>query len=159
MRTLQLSNSPQLALIDDEDYERVQGYNWKLHRPGSITKKPYVVMKCCINGKDFIMALHHALIGQPITGLTDHRDRNPLNNQKSNLRHCTYRQNAQNVSTKRNGLKGVYFNPRSKRNPWVAQIVVDGRKLWLGSFPTEQQGHEVYCQAATKYFGEFASYG
>jgi len=152
MKTIQLTNSPKVAIVDDEDYERVAWLNWKLHPEG------YACSKNTVNGVAFQILLHHAVIGSPLIGIADHRDRNRLNNQKNNLRYCTYRQNAQNCTARRDGLKGVYFNRRSKANPWVAQIVVDGRKLWLGSFPTEEQGHLAYCQAASQYFGDFACY-
>ncbi len=152
MKTLPLLNSDRVAIVDDDDFERVSTFPWKLHPEG------YAAFRFTVNHRRYYVLLHHAIIGFPIQGLTDHKDGDPLNNQKSNLRHCSYSQNSHNMRTRRDGLKGVYFNKRSRDNPWVAQIVVAGRKNWLGSFPSESQAHTAYCVAAQQHFGNFARF-
>lgn len=89
----------------------------------------------------------------------DHIDNDPLNNQRSNLRIATHRQNVKNRKRHRNnksGFKGVYYNKRAKR--YHAQIRVGGKHIYLGLHDTPEEAHEAYCEAADKYHGEFARY-
>lgn len=88
---------------------------------------------------------------------TDHKDNNPLNNERSNLRVATRSQNNANkrrlAKTKR-PLKGV----QPKGNRWQARLMFNGKNLYLGSFTTPEQAHAAYCEAAKKIFGEFARF-
>jgi hypothetical protein len=63
---------------------------------------------------------------------------------------CNTRRHARNAS----GLKGVHWQPRSRR--WRAQITVGGRQRHLGYFDNPIDAHEAYVAAAEKHFGQFA---
>jgi HNH endonuclease/AP2 domain len=87
----------------------------------------------------------------------DHRDLDRANNRWSNLRRATRSQNVANRRPARNntsGFKGVYRCRASGR--WVARIRKDGRKYYLGRFPTPQGAHAAYMAAARELYGEFA---
>lgn len=89
----------------------------------------------------------------------DHVDGDKTNNRIANLREATPTQNKANAKTHSDnlsGLKGVHWDRRNKRNPYQASIRVDGKLKHLGMFPTAEQAHAAYCEAASKYFGEFA---
>lgn len=58
----------------------------------------------------------------------------------------------------RTGLKGVYCDQRRKNKPWHAQIRVDGKKVYLGSFAASAEAFAAYVAAARKYHGEFARF-
>lgn len=88
---------------------------------------------------------------------TDHKDGNGLNNQRSNLRFATTRQNQCNKRKRKDntsGYVGVYWDKRSEK--WGSQITVNHQHIHLGYFTSKQQAADVYNKAAKKYFGNFA---
>lgn len=87
----------------------------------------------------------------------DHRDLVRSNNAITNLRPSNQSQNLHNIgSPKHNtsGLKGACYSAR--RQHWIAQIAIDGKRHYLGGFSTKEDAHEAYMRAATAAFGEFA---
>lgn len=82
----------------------------------------------------------------------DHKNRTHDDNRFDNLRLATHSQNMGNRKVTRNGLKGVRWN----YNGWQAEIRVEGRRLCLGTYPTELEAHEAYARAAREHRGEFA---
>jgi len=86
----------------------------------------------------------------------DHRDRNKMNNQKTNLRACTQRQNLQNMRSRggTSKYKGVSWN--TEKEKWVAQIRDDkGKKRFLGYHLTENAAYTAWKVAAELYHREF----
>jgi hypothetical protein len=55
------------------------------------------------------------------------------------------------------GLKGIKRSKHGKK--WQARIQVDKKTIHLGAFSTPEEAHQAYCDAAFKYFGEFANPG
>jgi len=89
----------------------------------------------------------------------DHIDREKSNNRFSNLREANNAQNNSNRPAQQNnksGYKGV--SPVNRRLPWVAQIRVAGKSIWLGRFETKELAYAAYCRAAKEHHGEFAHY-
>jgi hypothetical protein len=83
----------------------------------------------------------------------DHIDGNSLNNQKTNLRLVTTSQNARNRETCAvSGSKGVTKNGSG----YMANIWIDGKQKYLGTYPIKSVAEQVYKQAAARYFGEYA---
>lgn len=148
MKKIILSNSNKFALIDDEDYWRVVSHTWYLDKGK--------------NGERILSRINTKLInlGKFILNtieLVDHKDRNPLNNQKENLRKCTYIQNSQNRAVRvdsESGIKGATYDPRTKK--YMVRIKVNKEFIWLGRHDTLEEAAKAYNKAAIKYFGEFA---
>ncbi len=146
--TLRLTKG-QVTILDDEDYAVYSRWRWKaLERVGC-----YYAIRTPQSGGIY---LHRAITACPSGLCVDHIDGDTLNNQRSNLRIATSRQNSQNMK-KRAGssvFKGVHIQPRD--NLWVARIRVNGRALWLGSHHEEVDAARAYDKAAREHFGEFA---
>lgn len=86
----------------------------------------------------------------------EHKDGNPLNNKWVNLRNATQQQNMQNraiSSNNKSRLKGVISHRPGR---WHAQIKMNGKSTYLGSFNCPAAAHFAYVVAAETYFGEFA---
>ncbi len=87
----------------------------------------------------------------------DHIDQNRSNNRLANLRLATKAQNAINSKIRRDntsGLKGVVWD--KTRGLWKAQLGSKNGMRFIGRFPTKDQAHAAYCEAAQREFGEFA---
>lgn len=111
-------------------------------------------------GSAGLVLLHRliaARIGLRIDSLeVDHRDGDPLNNRRLNLRPATSAQNSQNQrlkSSNRSGQKGVSWD--ASRGQWFAKITVNRRQIPLGRFADLSQAAEAYSKAAALHFGEF----
>lgn len=156
------------AIVDLEDYEFLNQYNWNggdTDYPKRKTKDGYVYM-------------HKLLMNASKGQIVDHIDRNPLNVCKSNLRLATPFQNSANFSTRKNKKTitkyvGVFKRTATSSHTningitktwshtyWASDITVNYKKIRLGNFPFTPCGELLaalkYDEAALKYKGEFA---
>jgi len=136
------------AIIDIEDLDKIKGY--RFHK----TNRGYVRG----NTKEY-KYLHHLIIGKPPKGfVTDHKDRNKLNNKRNNLRFITNQQNIMNSNKRKNTsskYKGVCFVKAKKK--WIAQISFNKKIYRLGCFANEKEAAKAYNKKAIEFFGEFAA--
>lgn len=137
----------QYALVDDEDFDKVNEYNWYLLKNGRdlrarglhrITKRQMYMHRLVMNAKpnDFI----------------DHINHDTLDNRKSNLRPCTKQQNCFNQRKRkdsRNKYKGVFYRG------YVMRIVVGSKRIQK-RFDSALEAAKEYDRLARKHFGKFA---
>ena len=80
----------------------------------------------------------------------DHINGNRADNRICNLRDVPMRINIQNkrkpVCTNRTGFLGIRRDPTSIAR-WSAKIVVDGKAVFLGQFPSPEDAHQAYLKA------------
>lgn len=84
----------------------------------------------------------------------DHIDGDPLNNAFTNLRDEPHGVNVRNVvAPNRNNTSG--FRGVSESGPrWQANIRVDGKKKYLGTFDTPEEAYAAYMAAKAEHHGE-----
>ena len=144
------------ARVDDSDFERLSEFNWHLSRR---KKSSFYVARTKYLGsrRSTKVYLHREIMQPPEGKIVDHIDRDVLNNQRSNLRICTYSQNNCNLSPRKNvssRFKGVSFCNTYKK--WLAVLSYDGKELLRKKYDTELEAVRSYNSACLKHHGEFA---
>jgi hypothetical protein len=141
------------ALVDKEDYERLNQYSWRLHE-----------FRCAIrttkkNGKVITIRMHREIMNTPKGMDTDHINGNPLDNRKVNLRICTHQQNSWNVKKHKDGkyrYKGVAFVAHGKRQKrWISQVYCKGKLYRSKYYLTAEEASNWYQLQAKQLFGEY----
>lgn len=152
MKEIKINNSDISAIVDDEDFDRLCHFNYRLNK-NCILRQEWVQSRVPQNRSRLmandIMKDHYHMY--------DHKDRNVFNMSKLNLRVCSVSQNAANrkkLSGTSSKYKGVSFV--SSSSMWRACIRVNGRKINLGNFVFEDDAGKAYDKAAIEKFGEFA---
>lgn len=155
MKTVPLTNSEKVAIVDDCDFERVSAYKWALHVKG------YAYCRFWDGDKLRTIYMHRFLAGATKGDgkEVDHWDHDGLNNRQYNLRVATKAQNKWNMrvdrkEAKTSQFKGVSRHTRDER--WVAHIRIQGKTKYLGLFEDEREAAAAYDTAAKAGFGEFA---
>jgi hypothetical protein len=136
-----------LALIDDEDFPRVELFTWRVREDG------YIQRTWIEGGRTIHELLHRFIMGAHEGELVDHENGDRWDCRKENLRVATLSQNAANrPTTAERAWKGIY--PHGNR--WKARIKLEGQNVYLGSFQTAQEAAYAYDAAAKRLFGDFA---
>ena len=138
------SNTNEEFYFDLEDYDKIKNYTWRKGKRGYA----YAI----INNKYIYM--HKYLTDY---NMTDHINRNKLDNRKENLRETTNFQNLKNQSKKKNSKNnyiGVSWNEKGKN--WRATITYNRKKIHLGYKKNEEEALILRLQAEAKYFKNYA---
>jgi hypothetical protein len=139
----------QVTLVDDEDYEALQGYRWRCSTHG------YAVRSENVDGYERVVTMHRQILDAPRGLVVDHIDGNRLNNTRANLRLATQQQNLRNRGVFRNNqvkIKGV----TAQHGKWHARLQFDRQLLHLGFYDDPQLAALAYDAAARLLFGPFA---
>lgn len=139
------------ALCDMEDLHYLTRFRWTVGSPASGQHYPVTQIG---NVK---VPMHRLVVGY-VGKLkqVDHINRNGFDNRKSNLRICSLSENLKNRDAKRgrSRFKGVWPTESGR---WRAHIKVEGRRISLGTFDTEEQAAAAYDTAAKEHHGKFAA--
>ena len=134
--------------VDDEDFQFLSRFEWKAHFTGDLW-----YARAFIDGHHIRM---HKLLC-PGGWHIDHENGDSLDNQKHNLRKATQSQNMQNQGKRRGGtskFKGVCWD--NKLKGWRAQICLNYKTRYIGTFKQEADAARAYNSQAEKLFGKYA---
>lgn len=147
-----------VAIVDDEDYERVAALKWGALKACGNREQVYAQNYKRIGSKVVALSMHRFIMGNPLGLIVDHIDRNGLNNTRANLRVCTRSENSRNCkpyrrSKSKSRFKGLVFH---KNGRIEARICSHGVTTHIGSFACEEEAARAYDAAALRIHGEFA---
>ncbi|MMZ67947.1 hypothetical protein D1872_305870 [compost metagenome] len=100
MREIPLTQG-KVAIIDDEDFEKVSAYKWCYS-----STIGYAVSRKVVNGKRQPVLMHRLILDAPPGLVTDHINHDKLDNRKANLRLCTRHENNRNMPLRSNNKSG-----------------------------------------------------
>ncbi len=157
MKEIRLTQG-KVALVDDEDFERINLNKWCAHKDGKSGKFYAVRNAKMIRPLRKTIYMAREVINAPDGIGVDHiHFDDTLDNRKSNLRLATSAQNGWNRGKPANntsGFKGVSWFAQTRR--WQAKIKLNGKSIGLGYFDSAESAARAYDESARKYYGEFA---
>lgn len=103
-------------------------------------------------GIDGRLYLAHRLAWLIMTGdwpskKIDHKNVIPNDNRFDNLRDVTQAHNLQNQKKAHKDCESGLLGAYKAGNSWKLEIYTNGKKLYLGTFPTAELAHEAYVAA------------
>lgn len=156
MKKIYLSNGG-YTIVDDDMYDVLSKYKWKCQK-GYATRNAYM-------GKnkegEYIyktISIHSIVLPGKKGFVTDHINRDRLDNRRSNLRLCTNSQNTFNQSPRKDnstGVRGVFFDRRN--NVYYSQITVNRKVYNLGNFKSLAEAYGAYITHSEHFFGEYSN--
>jgi hypothetical protein len=154
MKEVQLSKGF-VAIVDDEDFDELNKRKWYAGKCGN---KIYARADIGPAASRSRLFMHRIILDVTDKKLkVDHVNGNTLDNQKSNLRLASQKENIRNRNGTRigntSGYRGVWFHKINSK--WIAEITVDNKKISLGSFSDKEDAARAFDKAAKLYFGEF----
>lgn len=165
MAEIQLTRG-KITTVDECDVEWLNQWKWQAHFDPTYRGDGNWLARRTLHGQGregYSVYMHRVVLARMLerdlvrSEKVDHRDGNPLNNRRENIRLATHAQNVQN----RKGLlgssspyKGVSWSKRS--GCWIASIKGNGRRVDLGYFDNEHDAARAYDIAARQQYGEFA---
>ena len=154
MKEIKLTQG-QVTLVDDSDFELLNQWKWCVNW-APVAESFYAVRR----EKSSRIQMARVIMNCPKDKIVDHINHNTLDNQKRNLRVCTYSENGRNscsyVGTSK--YKGVSWDKGSRK--WRAAIGLrdvfnQSYKKCLGYFKDEEDAARAYDKAAKEEFEEF----
>ena len=140
-----------IVKIDKNDLEKCSKLTWHYAK-----NKDSKYIQTRIKGK--MIKLHRYIMNMNNSNLVvDHINRNPLDNRKSNLRICSYKENSFNKSIRvdnTSGIPGVSFHKTNKK--WRAKIKYNNLTIHLGYFEDINEALINRRVAEEILFGEYS---
>jgi hypothetical protein len=137
MKKIKLTQN-KYALVDNEDFDYLNQFHWQFDG--------FYAGRCIrINNKKTRIRMHRELVNVSKGLVTDHINKNKLDNRKKNLKICTQSENQKNMKkfiTNKSGVTGVYWD--NERNKWAVQKCFNGKRKMIGRFDELIKAEKVY---------------
>ncbi len=146
-----------VTIVDDIDFECLSNFKWTVYKANGGFYR--VSTRLRINGKSKSLELPGAIMFPPNNMVVDHKNGNPLDNRRVNLRVCTHSENIRNQKVHKDhsiGIKGIYYNGKK----WAVRgITIQGKSKYLGVFDCPLLAKLAYNKELIRLHGEFANFG
>lgn len=119
--------------IDKEKFKELATYSWRLDSVGYASTMV----------KGIPIRMHKILIKAEAGLITDHINRNKLDNRTKNLRIITRQEN--NFNRIGNGIR------KTPQGKWNARIRWNGKEKHIGNYDTKKEAREAYLREKDKY--------
>jgi hypothetical protein len=140
-----------VALVDYSDRDIAESAAWY-----ALTEKHPYVLAHCAGRTLYLHSVIMARLFPEYEGEVDHKNRNPLDNRRQNLRIATRSENCANSRGRgRSQFRGVAWHKRA--NKWVASLRLNKKQIHLGYFSSETAAARAYDVRAKVVHGEFAN--
>lgn len=142
----------QFVTVDDQDHPALSQHRW-CYRSERSGRQGYAVRNAKVDGKWKLVYLHRHLMNPPPGYEVIFLDHDHLNCRRSNLKLVTvpearhyHRVRADSES----GIKGLSFCESSGK--WHAQLRIDGKAVFLGSYESQELAQKVYNDALKEHY-------
>ena len=135
------------CFIDEADIEKISDYNWCT--VSSSSGGPYA-----ISSDKSKVRMHRLILDTPKGLCVDHKNKNTLDNTRSNIHNVTMRENALNRkpdSMSSSEYLGVSWCTRSKK--WLSAMVKNGKRKHIGYYKDEKEAGIARAKAFVDYYG------
>ena len=141
--------------IDLDDYDTIK------NRIGKICINSYGYALGYDRNNDMRLVLIHRLIledrlTQDINEI-DHKNNNPLDNRRTNLRLCTHQENLRNIK-KRSNCSSFYKGVHKKDEKWISRYALNNKRYYIGCYESEEDAARAYDDKIRDIFKEFAKF-
>lgn len=156
MRVINLNpiESGKYAIVDDSDYELVCNHVWRFGGRTGYAETSIHSGNTCRT-----IRMHQLILRAQKGMVTDHINRNKLDNRRTNLRVASFSENARNRGVNKNsksGIKGVFLDKRY--NQWRCQVTIDHKSKPVGGrFDSPLEAAKCRDFYAKMLHGEFFS--
>jgi hypothetical protein len=139
----------QYAIVDAADFDWLNRHTWHVMGGQSVLGYAYRYE----HGKKIFM--HREVMQTPAGLVADHKNHNPINNRRCNLRNCKPQENQRNRRRRtrnQSGYVGVY--PHGKK--WLALVFSGGKVVYREVFDDKIEAAKARDRKAYEFFGPFA---
>lgn len=146
---IEVAGMQEWTLVDDEDYPKLMETKWS-------NQEGYVGGN--IGGKPIRMHRLIMKVEETDKRMIDHINKIKTDNRKANLRLVTSGENNHN-KTKRKGTSSQYIGVMKRRKKYEAHVSKNGKRQYLGSYPTEEIAGWVRDMRSKELYGDINSNG